>query len=523
MSLYSDLNEVLTPYAQRIKALDTKSSNIKADLEELQDGGYVVDRQKIQEKINDWLETHPEATTTVPDESITFAKLNPKLANTTYTLAQFSGDTNQQKFFNALNEMTGGILLCGTIEITQQYTAIAKDYRKITIVGATISLSKNEWFDQTNAIYKSVPQFDSCYIDGNDNVMYNSDVNCVGAMFRNCTLKNVVVFDSNTSYIQSLYLIGCDLNPIHTLFNAATAYDLKIIGCRIEATTGVLITVTSNLGIMQGTISDAMIEGRSDVVMSISACYDLNICGCYFEYLLGGLVEQTQSSYNCFMYVERCAFFKPSDNVSYAQYAINIASNNYRNCVFKNNLSNYGAEHYLCNKRISMVNYAKPNNRNYTREWYAGSPLSHDRYEELYGAYKTPTWNPTDETWDITFITPYEQAYTVLHPIYVVFAGSFGASVSYQGYAILRIAPRTAYNSNTGKVEIVCDVTIIDACNKATMTKSSDVTASVVASATLATDTDVTITIKIHGFTSSRGRYRCIDPWSVYGLELIKS
>lgn len=45
MSLYSDLNEVLTPYAQRIKALDTKSSNIKADLDK-----YTLDFDVVEGK-----------------------------------------------------------------------------------------------------------------------------------------------------------------------------------------------------------------------------------------------------------------------------------------------------------------------------------------------------------------------------------------------------------------------------------------------------------------------------------------
>lgn len=40
MSLYSDLNEVLTPYAQRIKGLATANEEIKADLDDLDDGIY---------------------------------------------------------------------------------------------------------------------------------------------------------------------------------------------------------------------------------------------------------------------------------------------------------------------------------------------------------------------------------------------------------------------------------------------------------------------------------------------------
>lgn len=58
-----------------VDALDDRVTAVEDDILELQDGGYVADQQKIAEKINDWLEEHPEATT-VQDGSITQAKLN---------------------------------------------------------------------------------------------------------------------------------------------------------------------------------------------------------------------------------------------------------------------------------------------------------------------------------------------------------------------------------------------------------------------------------------------------------------
>lgn len=63
--------------ADDVDALDTRVTVVESDIAELQDGGYVADQQKISEKINDWLEEHPEATTTVQDRSLTYAKLVP--------------------------------------------------------------------------------------------------------------------------------------------------------------------------------------------------------------------------------------------------------------------------------------------------------------------------------------------------------------------------------------------------------------------------------------------------------------
>jgi len=48
---------------------------LKADLVDLQEGGYIADAQQIQIKINAWLAEHPEAITTVQDESLTYEKL----------------------------------------------------------------------------------------------------------------------------------------------------------------------------------------------------------------------------------------------------------------------------------------------------------------------------------------------------------------------------------------------------------------------------------------------------------------
>ena len=136
--------------------------DLKSDLLELQSGGYVADAQRIGEVVDGWLDDHPEATTTVQDGSLTFRKLNSKLANATYTLAQFDGDTNEDKLFNALDNVVFGVIQCGEIEINNQYTpSNAKDYRNITILGATITLNVDGWFKQGYSQLHTVPKFES--------------------------------------------------------------------------------------------------------------------------------------------------------------------------------------------------------------------------------------------------------------------------------------------------------------------------------------------------------------------------
>lgn len=101
MSLYSDLVEVLTPYANKIKGLAASDDQIRADLSAINtatsdDVGKALkvktvtngkvtgwefgeaggaDPDAIGQAVEDWLDDHPEATTTVPDKSLTINKM----------------------------------------------------------------------------------------------------------------------------------------------------------------------------------------------------------------------------------------------------------------------------------------------------------------------------------------------------------------------------------------------------------------------------------------------------------------
>lgn len=61
------------------KATGNSIDSLKNDLNELQNGGYVADQQQIGQKVNAWLDEHPEATTTVHDNSLTLDKFTNEL------------------------------------------------------------------------------------------------------------------------------------------------------------------------------------------------------------------------------------------------------------------------------------------------------------------------------------------------------------------------------------------------------------------------------------------------------------
>lgn len=87
------------------KATGNSIDSLKNDLNELQNGGYVADQQQIGQKVNAWLDEHPEATTTVQDNSLTLDKFTNELK--LYTVkdyvtpqmfgAKADGETNDSK------------------------------------------------------------------------------------------------------------------------------------------------------------------------------------------------------------------------------------------------------------------------------------------------------------------------------------------------------------------------------------------------------------------------------------------
>lgn len=431
------------------------------------------------------------------------------------SLKSFEGETNEDKLHNALNTVTAGVILCGEVNITKEYVAINKDYRKITILGATFNISHDEWYNQGDALYNSVPAFGSCHFKGNNNTIFNQDYNLVGPRFDNCVLDRVTVYNSETHYIQSPYFVDCCMDPVANLFKATIAYDLKMIGCRVESSSGTLITTTDNIGIRQGVIDGCLIEGRTNVVINIAGALNFTITNCYFEGLTDGLLTQTASAGPADIRIIDNAFFSPTS----ANYAVTLNSTAYTRCVIERNTSNYNAGNLLCNKDLTTNSYVASKNYNNASAWTNnGFPTTGGRRDIISIANQTPTWDADTSTWKYTFTLPSGEAYTRVHPFYVIFSGSYSGSTGYQGYLIGRITPRIAYSTN---FLIVCDTAVIDSCNKNNVSKSSTATLTATLSTTTYNANNLQITVSIGGFTSARGQIKIIDPYRIWDLLTI--
>nr|DAN90890.1 MAG TPA: Pectate lyase [Caudoviricetes sp.] len=91
---------------------------IKDDLNKLNEGGLNLKDEVIAEDISNWLNKHPEATTTVLDESLTFSK--------------FSKDTRAKSNNKYLNMVEFGCDSTGQTDVTNKiYTAVNKGYKNL--------------------------------------------------------------------------------------------------------------------------------------------------------------------------------------------------------------------------------------------------------------------------------------------------------------------------------------------------------------------------------------------------------
>jgi len=77
MALYTTLKLILTSYAQKIKELASK-------VDILNDGGLELKDEVLAGQVADWLDEHPEASTTIQDGAVTDSKFAPSLTDIFY-------------------------------------------------------------------------------------------------------------------------------------------------------------------------------------------------------------------------------------------------------------------------------------------------------------------------------------------------------------------------------------------------------------------------------------------------------
>lgn len=155
------------------KAADAKKtgdsiSSLKDDLDKLNEGGLVIKDEVIAKDINNWLDEHPEATTTVQDGSLDLNKFK-KNAIPFITLSQLGatiGGDVSDILLDAINNYTNRIIVIDnvyrcykdiTVSVSNWHIYALPDTKIITDHTLTISNCSNikidnlVWRDETNS------------------------------------------------------------------------------------------------------------------------------------------------------------------------------------------------------------------------------------------------------------------------------------------------------------------------------------------------------------------------------------
>lgn len=121
-----------TSYDTLGTAIRKQVSELKGNLADLQNGGYVADQQQIEQKVKSWLDEHPEATTTVQDGSLTYAKTGTELRNqTVHIVCDKTGDitdlirnivkSNRHIRFYGCNAITNSVSFSDLQNVTLEF------------------------------------------------------------------------------------------------------------------------------------------------------------------------------------------------------------------------------------------------------------------------------------------------------------------------------------------------------------------------------------------------------------------
>ncbi len=253
------------------------------------DVGLPTDEQTAQ-AISDWLDAHPEATTTVEDGSLTLDKFSPSLQTLTMRGAlipdMYSGSDSQklQSCFDALSG-TGGTILINreyTLDSNISISNNSNQDNPIFVIGSgqEASIDMDEYSFVGSVSDVGGLMFLNLKFTGTETAFETS--NLIRLYFTNCYFNNFrYVFSCpSNKYVQTVYLTACVLRRITTVFNLGSAYDLKAVNCNFEWCGGLL-----NVKVITGSsFNSNLIEGFTGVAFTVSErAYALNITNNYFE------------------------------------------------------------------------------------------------------------------------------------------------------------------------------------------------------------------------------------------------
>ena len=355
---YNSINEELD---NAIQTLDNEKDRLIDEMDE-----YFP--QGIEQAVSDWLEAHPEATTTVPDYSLTIYKI--AIGALGYIMPEMFGAVGD----GVTNDYQA---ICDAVNFSVQYSSMLGQYsngaipikltKKYLFDGAPIDISNKVGINIiSEARYQSVvicpSGFMTCVnsgqsaqgvrdltIEGVTFICNNSNIILQlhkprNTVLRNCVFRGETYSNNNCTAIETCATMnftieGCQFYYCNTGVSIISdnaipqATTFKIVNCRfttnvygIRANLNNTTTFIKSLNVID-TIFEAGTAGIRIVCGSNSS--HVNVSGSHFEYLTeasilisGGTLVYDETN---FMYIS------PNESAGITLYNSNIVSNLYGN------------------------------------------------------------------------------------------------------------------------------------------------------------------------------------------------
>lgn len=267
-------------------------SELKSALEQAIDDFAVP----TQEAVDNWLDAHPEATTTVQDDSITMAKL----AQSTKNAIQFTRSIEETGGLQATvaaeqfgNFVGGRYTISNTINLTYYGD-------RLKTLSDCYFILESDMFTFDYAENAPLPIFTNCVFYGNNHSICVAGKYISQARFINCVFINCSLIKSG-DYVQTANFIGCRFIGSEDIINAVGCGDITFDSCQGETDfQGAIVSVSGtgiSIPIDSLRLTNCVFEGNTTKTLIVfpNSGY-VYITGCYFENNTQGIVSATSTT-----------------------------------------------------------------------------------------------------------------------------------------------------------------------------------------------------------------------------------